>query len=69
MAFFNAIFMIYLKYGDNMFRRYLIIILIVLMVVLGCSKGNKVHSKDYFYMDTYINVKIYGNDKNNKRSL
>lgn len=32
-------------------------------MISGCSNQEKLYSKDLMYMDTYINVKIYSNDK------
>ncbi len=41
--------------------KYLLLLLIIIFVA-GCNKREQVWTKDFFYMDTYINVKIYSNN-------
>ena len=40
-----------------------ICLILIAFILSGCSNQDKVYSKDLMYMDAYINVKIYGNDK------
>ena len=58
--------MIYL--GGNMKKILITISLIVSIVILtGCNKGT--YKKDMFYMDTYIEVKLYDVDKDTSDKL
>ena len=41
--------------------KYLILFLFII-ITCGCTNQIKVISKDYFYFDTYINIKIYSNN-------
>ena len=41
--------------------KYLIIVCLLFFV--GCNFKEKMFTKNYFYMDTYLNVKIYSKDK------
>jgi len=45
-------------------KKILISIILILIIVIGLHFSNysKLYEKDYYYMDTYINVKIYSNN-------
>ncbi len=38
-------------------------IIFIILIITGCSSSILVNNKDFFYMDTYINIKIYSNNK------
>ncbi len=42
--------------------RKIIYLLMAILILSGCEIKDKVYSRDLEYMDTYINIKIYGND-------
>lgn len=45
-------------------KKILISIILILIIIIGLHFSNysKLYEKDYYYMDTYINVKIYSNN-------
>lgn len=42
----------------------MVILIFVIFLLCGCNEKIKKNSKDFYYMDTYINVTIYSNNKN-----
>lgn len=40
----------------------MICLIFISLIITGCS-NNQSYSKDIFYMDTYINIKLYNNDE------
>lgn len=52
--------------------KYLLGLVIIILIIIGMyvySNKLKVYSKNFFYMDTYINVKLYTNNKTNADNM